>query len=154
MIDLNRTIEYNIVDKFKMLSLQATNINNTKDIISLILIDDMIVWAGDLQDASKKEALLVMLKNKLLTCYKNKLKLCRYNGGEELMYSNVNTAQDRYEWLKVNTDYLSPKLCKDLKVLGETSAYDDCLMLVPFGQVTGYNPCDVIIELTLGEVIE
>lgn len=155
MIDVRKTIESNIAHKFKMLSLQAVNDNSTiKDMTSLILIQDMIEWAGDLDDTTKKEALLVVLQNKLLQCYRNKLKICHYYGGDEVIYSNVNQTQNRYDWQEVRNKYLRPAGCNNLIAVGEVEQYDDCVVLLPFGQVVEYNPCDVIVEVILGETIE
>jgi hypothetical protein len=89
----------------------------------VIIVNDLIEWAEVLEDATKKEALLVKLRNQFLRCYKQKLKICQtYNTDNDLIYSNVNTPQGNYDWDRIwdnpNAIILQPVTpCAGLEVI-------------------------------------
>lgn len=73
-----------------------------RQLLSLIIVDDMIQWAEDLDDASATEANLVLLKEHLLRCYSDNLKLCYdYTSDSQRSYTNVNTQQGTYDWNRI-----------------------------------------------------
>lgn len=73
-----------------------------RQLLSLIIVDDMIQWAEDLDDASATEANLVLLKEHLLRCYSDNLKLCYdYTSDSQRSYTNVNTPQGTYDWNRI-----------------------------------------------------
>lgn len=124
MIDINCTILSSIMDKINRISLQAENDPSAlKAILALIIVNDLIEWAEVLEDATKKEAMLVKLRNQFLRCYKQKLKICQtYNTDNDLIYSNVNTPQGNYDWDRIwdnpNVIILQPILpCAGLEVI-------------------------------------
>lgn len=103
MIDFYCTIKNNILDKIKKLSLQMqADPKGFRQLLSLIIVDDMIQWAEDLDDASATEANLVLLKEHLLRCYSDNLKLCYdYTSDSQRSYTNVNTPQGTYDWNRI-----------------------------------------------------
>lgn len=80
-----------------------------RQLLSLIIVDDMIQWAEDLDDASTTEANLVLLKQHLLRCYSDNLKLCYdYTSDSQQSYTNVNTPQGTYDWNRIWDTQSSP----------------------------------------------
>lgn len=104
MIDFRNTIIKSIESNIKKLSLQAIE-NKTQmwNILTLIIIDDLIEWSKSVVDASSKVTeQLVSLRNKLVRDYYEDLKICRYhNTPNEFVYANVNTPQASHDWDRV-----------------------------------------------------
>ena len=110
MINVKRTIYKTLLQKIRKLRKQAQlNEKTFKKILTLIILDDMYDWAGKL---NQPQSILNELKD-LRTRYI--LKNCEFDiqkDREYDYYSNVNTTESIYTWMRVFDDpdvvYYSP----------------------------------------------
>jgi hypothetical protein len=89
MINIPLTIMKSIVDAFKKLSLQAKfDKAEMRTAFELAVLNDIVGWTEDLDDASLKESLLGKIREDFIRCNKHKLVIHRI---PDLTYRNVNT---------------------------------------------------------------
>lgn len=103
MIDIECTLIKNIQDKIKKLSLQGVSDSiGFRQLLSIVMLTDLIEWAEALQDTSGMEQALVKLRDKLLVCYSKNIKLC-HNYSKEAMsvYASTNIPHSNPMWDRV-----------------------------------------------------
>lgn len=103
MVNIECTLIQNIKDKIKRLSLQGVSDPiGLRQILSIIVISDLIEWTESLNDASEVEAFLVKLRNDLLMCYSKNLKLCNdYNSQDMRAFTSTNISESIPMWDRV-----------------------------------------------------
>lgn len=103
MVNIECTLIQNIKDKIKRLSLQGVSDPiGLRQILSIIVISDLIEWTESLNDASEVEAFLVKLRNDLLMCYSKNLKLCNdYNSQDMRAFTSTNISESLPMWDRV-----------------------------------------------------
>lgn len=103
MVDIECTLIKNIQDKIKKLSLQGVSDSlGFRQLLSIVMVTDLIEWAESLQDTSGMEEALVKLRDKLLVCYSKNIKLCHNYSKEAVsIYTSTNIPSSNQMWDRV-----------------------------------------------------
>lgn len=97
MIDINKTIYTNVLNKINQLRYQAKNDTKAfKSILKLIFVNDMIEWASQAPEEVKEK--LYKIQQQLILCDSN---IIPEYEDTSLAYTNVNTPQTIDTWKRV-----------------------------------------------------
>lgn len=109
MIDIDKTIYKNVLNKINQLRYQAKNDTKAfRSILKLIFVNDMIEWASQAPEEVKEK--LHKIQQQLILCDSH---ITPEYEDTSLEYTNVNTPQTTDTWKRVWDSYNKIEIAED-----------------------------------------
>lgn len=109
MIDIDKTIYKNVLNKINQLRYQAKSDTKAfKSILKLIFVNDMIEWASQAPEGVKEK--LHKIQQQLILCNAH---ITPEYEDTSLAYTNVNTPQTTDTWKRVWDSYNKIEIAED-----------------------------------------